>query len=310
MNSQILTMVDTLLVFDNFQVDVTLPKFKKDSPGSEASSDTGPMTVFNATPDFMGGVGPNQVGIVRRPGARLGAGGFEMVGPVMKRNNSLMARLYRKIAFWQDYVIIEPKEEKPTLTVQEFFASLKHSAEQTEVVKERADGYEAAMVKAKKAGQIALYEQLEAGLNAARMEASLVAIGLGKFLSEETVVKFVKQSSRGLRLDWMANFTRVVPEEVLAAKYKADELDIFDNYVVLHYDPEGKASKETKKEETERKKDPILFGLMRDRRRLYFVGDWIDELCDLTLDKIADAMGASAVKSLAEDKPETYREST
>lgn len=39
------------------------------------------------------------------------------------------------------------------------------------------------------------------------------------------------------------------------------------------------------------KKDPILFGLMTERRVLYFVGDWVDDFCNLTLDQIADVLG-------------------
>jgi hypothetical protein len=57
------------------------------------------------------------------------------------------------------------------------------------------------------------------------------------------------------------------------------------------------------KEEIARKKDPILFGLIEDRRRLYFVGDWEDEYCNLTLDKIADAVSGSIQTLPAKESP-------
>jgi len=72
------------------------------------------------------------------------------------------------------------------------------------------------------------------------------------------------------------------------------ELKIFDNYVVLHYDPQGKASEmsaEEKAQELVRRRDPILFGVFRGSRKLYFVGDWKDEQCDLTLQEIVDKLG-------------------
>ena len=66
---------------------------------------------------------------------------------------------------------------------------------------------------------------------------------------------------------------------------------------MLHYDPQAKAFSETE-EEKARKRDPILFGLMKDRRVLYFVGDWVDDVCGLTLDQVAEIIGKRAIQSL------------
>ena len=120
----------------------------------------------------------------------------------------------------------------------------------------------------------------------ARAEALVNAAAAGV---EETLVDFVKKSPRGLRLDWVRNFTRVVPDDVLATKVECDSRGIFDNYAVLHYDPDGKSWAETEAER-EARKDPILFGFVEGRRVLYFVGEWIDEFCDLSLDQIADVL--------------------
>jgi hypothetical protein len=124
--------------------------------------------------------------------------------------------------------------------------------------------------------------------------------GVDVYLSEGSLVRFYKASKKGLRLDWVANFTRTIPPEVATKKVRADEVGAFDNYVVLHYDPAEKAFSETEWEQLARtSKDPILFGLMKGRRILYFVGDWIDEVCDLTLDQLADVIGKDAVKTIA-----------
>lgn len=185
----------------------------------------------------------------------------------------------------------------PELSIEEFFSSVKHSAQEITVVKKRAAGYEKAIANARAAGQKALVEQLDGGLNAYKMETHLLALGLKKFISEESIVDFYKKSKRGLRLDWVRNFSRTIPEDIVAKKARCDELGIFDNYCVLHYDPGTKSFAETRQEKAARK-DPILFGLMRDRRVLYVIGDWVDEVCDLTLDQLAEVLGSDPVKEI------------
>ena len=59
---------------------------------------------------------------------------------------------------------------------------------------------------------------------------------------------------------------------------------------MLYYDPEGKVYKETAYEEAKRK-DPILFGVIAGSNKLYYIADWVDEYCDLTLEKFIDTIG-------------------
>ena len=177
----------------------------------------------------------------------------------------------------------------PEITVAEFFSSIKDSQDDLDLVDGRARGYEAALDRARKTGQVALVEQLSAGIAAVRAETQLHVMGLTRVLTEATLVEFVKKSPKGLRLDWVRNFTRVIPDDVLATKVDCDERRIFDNYVVLHYDPNKKSWAETQ-EQAAARKDPILFGVIEGRRKLYFVGEWVDEFCDLSLDQIADVL--------------------
>ena len=69
------------------------------------------------------------------------------------------------------------------------------------------------------------------------------------------MVTFYRDSERGIMLDWIKNFTRTIPEKFVKIKKELDELKIFDNYVIMHYDPNGKSSKMTDEEELE---NPIL----------------------------------------------------
>jgi hypothetical protein len=79
----------------------------------------------------------------------------------------------------------------------------------------------------------------------------------------------------------------LIPIEAGDKKIFLDKLCVFDNYVILHYDPEGKSTKLTD-EERKKKEDPILFGVISGSRRLYHVHSWKDELCDLTIDQIIE----------------------
>lgn len=193
---------------------------------------------------------------------------------------------------------VRPKTIEPQVTVAQFFAQIKTSLEDIEVITPYATAYERAIKKAQDAGQTALLEKLEDNLVVARAEALLSAKGYRKYVREETVVDFVQQAAiKPLRLDWIKHFTRPLPPEVAERLAAVRELKVFDNYVVLHYDP-NKKSAELTRAEIAAKKDPILFGVIRGSTKLYYVTDWIDEHCDLTLSEIILKMGASAVKEL------------
>jgi hypothetical protein len=265
-----------LLIFENFRTDRNLPKFAV--PTEDGGLFNG-GTINWATNGVRLTTDDNQSteDWMRTPRVSRGSRGW-----------------VAKLAEWFS-------AKKPSMSILEFFSSVQNSAEELEVVASRAAGYEAALRHAKDSGQTALREQMEELLIAVRAEAQLAALGLGKYISEETLVRFYKECPKGLRLDWVGNFGRPIPPEVIQVKLGADKRGVFDNYVVLHYDPKGKSYKETKAE-TAARKDPILFGVISGRRRLYFVGDWKDEFCDLTWDQIAEAVGAA---SLGDVKKET-----
>ena len=188
--------------------------------------------------------------------------------------------------------------KQPELTIQEFFSAAKGSMLDVEIVRQRAQGYEDAIRNAKACGQQALVESLSQNLVGVRAEAHLVSLDMCKYLTEEKLVEFVKKSPKGIRLDWIANFTRVVPNDLMVKKARCDERFVFDNYVILHYDPQAKSYAETEAER-EARKDPIMFGVIKGRRRLYYVGDWVDEYCDLTLDQVADALGSQGISKIS-----------
>lgn len=140
-------------------------------------------------------------------------------------------------------------------------------------------------------GQTALEEELRAKWKVYCFEALLVANQMTRVISEERLIEFVSGCQKGLRLDWIKNFIRIIPSDLAQKKIDIDKLCVFDNYVILHYDPENKNNQWTKEEiqkELERRKDPILFGVIDGSNKLYYIGDWKDEYCDLTWDAIAE----------------------
>lgn len=293
-----------LLVFEDFRVDRTLPKYQQkpksntlDLRKQSKSGDNDEMmsdedignTQFQVSQDIVWAEGETFNIVPMDPN------GFAGGGP--SRRSALRRFFAWIMSLFSEAMPLQLPQ--PTLTIQEFFGSVKNTAQELVIVKERADGYEQALLNAKRAGQHALCEQLEAGINAFKMETQLLAQGLPKYIDEADIVSFVKQAKRGLRLDYVRNFARVIPQAIVDTKAKLDAIGVFDAYVVLHYDPDAKSYAETQRERAARK-DPILFGLMKGKRRLYFVGDWVDELCDLTLDQIAETLGADVVKSVGD----------
>ena len=159
-----------------------------------------------------------------------------MLATLNTRRVQLITPWYRLWWLWLVSLFVRP------MSVADFFAAVSDSQQELKLLKERGAGYEAAIAKAKANGQEALTEKLVTGFRAYKKESQLLAIGMPKFVEEDDIVRFVKQSKRGLRLDWLKHFTRQIPDSVLASKLKADRREIFDNYVVLHYDPRTRAT--------------------------------------------------------------------
>jgi hypothetical protein len=186
-------------------------------------------------------------------------------------------------------------KNKPTRSIESFFVSIKHTKEQLEKIDERIESYRVLVQNAIDLGQNALEEKLLNEIELIGYESQLYGLGYTKVVTEEQLVKFVKQTKRGLRLDWIKNFTRVIPDSVLKKKKELDTHKIFDNFLILHYDPDNKGSAKTKKEK-EDEKDPILFGAINGSRKLYFVDDWIDSTCDLQFKDIAKQLGIGEMR--------------
>ena len=102
-------------------------------------------------------------------------------------------------------------------------------------------------------------------------------------------------------MDYIANYVRTIPLDIIKKKIEVDMLEVFDNYVILHYDPQGNAVEMTpaeKKKEVDKAKDPILFGVIAGSNKLYYIADWIDTTIadDLTWETMVENLGQDVLE--------------
>lgn len=197
-------------------------------------------------------------------------------------------------------------EEPETFDVISFFNRVKLSVEQEQTYVNRLKEIVECMGYCDVTGQVGLKEKLFAELITNKYESVLFANGMYKAVSADRIVELAQGSKKALSLDYIQNYGRVIPTDVIKKKIEADKLHVFDNYVILHYDPDGKsyvATERERKKEVEKKKDPILFGVIMGSDKLYYIADWIDEYCDLTFDKLTEILGKEIIeKDFIKDK--------
>src|SRR5579859_6863479 len=253
-----------LQIFDNFEIDRSLPKYadSKEIPLS------GSIIVSNATAFNTGTIGMNTGGFIS-----FGTGTVPMnpwspnegdVDNSPKKSSGGFLNWLTSIGSKRKF---KKNEQAKTMTIINFFTSLARSLQDLPVLQDIALHYETAITNAQKAGQQSLVENLKKRLDSAKSEAQLVSYGLNKYLLEEQVVDFYKKtaSDKKLKLTWIKHFVKPIPSKILDTKLELDQKFVFDNYVILHYDPNNDATDLTdveKKEVERRRKDPILFGVI------------------------------------------------
>lgn len=230
-------------------------------------------TAMNSSNFGMGGVIGTNADTYMLSGNMSVQGGSDQIEP---KKNLLQRILERIINNW--YLKIN---------VDTFFKCILSSQEAVEA-NTREEAYKKLINNAKDSGQTALVEKLTKEQFRNMFENQLFIKSFKKYISEEQLIEFVEKTknNKTLYLTWIKNFARILPQNVLDKKKEFDKYELFDNYVVLHYDPTG-TNEELTEMEKELKRDPILFGVNKCSRRLYFVADWKDDFCDLTFDQIA-----------------------
>lgn len=169
------------------------------------------------------------------------------------------------------------------------------------VLDKRLEKIEKAFDTAVENGQNVLAEKILKNLVIETRESFLYAKGITKYIEKDVLYKYKHRIKGGHISDTMLkDYTRVIPKRVTAKIEKVKE--VFDDFVIFHYyerEVEQKLEKKQKmtKEEKEKMRDPIVFGIIKETDKLYFVADWDDEYCDLTFDKIVDVIGNQKINN-------------
>lgn len=267
---------NVLSIFENFTIDRTLPKHKKEQTESNYSNIKF-QSVDGEMSEWSNSVSFDNVGIKNSSG---GASFW---------NRGWRASILSSV----EKILGMKKKPEPTSgnhDPMKILLSVRGSLKEAKDYTDRLNHYDDAIKQAIKAGQKARMEKLVSARDIVKHESLLLATGFKQYMSEDTAIDFALKCQKGLRLDWITNFARPIPADVIERKVEADGLKIFDNYVVLHYDPREQSFALTKAQE-EAKKDPILFGVVKDVRKLYFIGDWMDDECSLTMAEVATVLG-------------------
>jgi hypothetical protein len=190
------------------------------------------------------------------------------------------------------------EKEFDALFPKEYFdkvKGLKHKS-----TKEQLDKFiEAAkqmMIRAYKIGQDFKIEKLHFMIECAKKEIKLLDLGINTFIYMDDIIAYSKKiTDRSIKIIELKNYPREIPDKISDIVIKLKEEKIFDEYFVVFTDYTGEVTKQVEK--TKREKDPILFGCFTKESnsfthakniydRFYYIGDWEDEYCDLTLDKL------------------------
>lgn len=153
--------------------------------------------------------------------------------------------------------------------------------------------------KYKKTGQIKASKKLVFHIKSILKEKEIIDLGITKFVYRDDIENYIDNIAKDVvKIIELKNYPREIPDELVETIEKVK--DIFDEMYVLFTDYTGEVEKKVEKE-----RDPILFGSFIDRtidemsQRMYYLGDWVDEYCDLTLDKLVSQTDKSIVKEIS-----------
>lgn len=205
-------------------------------------------------------------------------------------------------------------EELKNKTADELLTDLKKIASSVnlEQLTEREKSLTIAIGNALSADQIRLLEKSLFLFECIDKERFLVENKIDKYIEQDKVELLLDKINKQKTNEQMVfmcrlnDYPRIIPSDVVEKINMLKKENIFDDYYVLYTDYTYKAEKIAKAEKIDRKlttkskksKDPILFGVFikasADKRttymheKMYVIADWVDEYCDLTLDKLMD----------------------
>ena len=140
-------------------------------------------------------------------------------------------------------------------------------------------------------GQKKGIQKLMFHLDCIEKEREIVKLGINTFVYRDDIEYYINNVADDIvKIIDLESYEREIPDEIVEVIEKVK--DKFDQLYIVFTDYTGETEREVQEER--RQKDPILFGTFQNERnrsiidRFYYLGDWIDEYCDLTLDKMVN----------------------
>lgn len=190
------------------------------------------------------------------------------------------------------------------LTPQQYFEQVKerkHNITDEELVKVYDNCLEL-LNKYKITGQKKGMRKLMFHLECIEKEREIVKMGINTFIYRDDIEEYIDTVAKDtVKIIELENYEREIPDEIV--EVIAATKDKFDQLYVVFTDYTGKVERQIKKER--RDKDPILFGTFQNQSnrtvidRFYYLGDWEDEYCDLTLDKMVNETEKAGKRNIA-----------
>ena len=148
--------------------------------------------------------------------------------------------------------------------------------------------------KAKITEQTSMAKRLTHQLELALRELEAAKKGFDIFVNRKDIELYIsKVEAKAVKIIELSRYTREIPDDIIDKIAEAKE--VFDEMYIMFTDYTKKETKKVSKER--RDKDPILFGAFIDKDgekenkiyvedRLFFIADWVEDKCDLTLEEI------------------------
>ena len=186
---------------------------------------------------------------------------------------------------------VEDKNKGKEITPSQYFDYLKGAKQHitTEALKNSYDTFLVLAEKYKKLGQKESLKKLCFLADTLIKEEKLIELGINTYVYKDTIEDYITNvADKSVKIIELSRYMREIPDELVDTIERTKNL--FDEFYVVFTDYTGREERKIEKER--RDKDPILFGVFKNQTnvadRFYFLGDWVDEFCDLTLDKLVE----------------------
>lgn len=196
------------------------------------------------------------------------------------------------------------ESNKQKLTPQEYFDKVKDKKQHCtdEMLSKVYENCLYLLNKYKVTNQKAGIRKLLFHLECLEKEREIIKLGIDTFIYKDDIEDYIEDvADEAVKVIELENYEREIPDEIVDVIEKVK--DKFDRLYVVFTDYTGKAERQVEKQR--RAHDPILFGAFISEKyqvvvdRFYYLGDWVDEYCDLTLDKMVNAIDKQNNKNVA-----------